>query len=365
MKKEVLILFCVLFCKTASSQLSLQPVMPASGLVQKNQLWNLVVINNSLQKYTAQVDLVLIDRLTGLEIMTASSGRFDIDRGTRQLNPALLQPIQYNYLSGAVSNSTSQLLPIGLYNVCYRVSQFIGNKTIPLAEECVQFDVEPLSPPMLIYPQDSSVLPIAPQQFSWVPPTPGSLFSNLHYEVIITELLNGQKAPEAIQDNIPFFTNGSVYVNNMPYAAASIPFDKNKWYAWQVVARDNSNYAARSEVWVFKVQDSLAPAIAVMSPFIKLDEKAGEVAIIKNSMLRMEYYNYLADSTVQVWVYDEKSKNDFRKRNKPIILKVVPGQNFLQHNLGKKFQENDSAIFEAVLINSKGERFYMKFKNTK
>jgi len=364
MKKGVTILLMALLLKGASGQLSIQSVMPASGLVQKSQLWNLVIINNSSQEYKVVIDLVLTDRITGLEIMTASTGRFDIGKGTRQLNPGLLQPIQYNYLAGWIDNRTSEMLPIGLYTACYRLSHVISNKTFPLAEDCIQFDVEPLSPPMLIHPADSAVLEKAPQQFSWIPPTPASLFSNLHYEVIITELLNGQKAPEAIQDNIPFFLNGSVYVSNMPYTASSIPFEVNKWYAWQVVARDNSTYAAKSETWVFKVRDSLAPLPIVASPYIKLEPKAGEVSIVKKGMLKMEYYNYLPDSTVKVWIYNEKEKNDYQKNNKPIIVRVVPGQNLLQLNLGRKIQAGNNSIFEAVLINSKRERFFMKFKNT-
>lgn len=363
MKQIIIIIILVSLLKIAVCQVSFQPVMPAGGLIQKNQLWNAVMVNNSNQKFKAAIDLVLFDRKTGLEVLTATSGHFDVLPGSKQLNANMLQPIQYNYLGGWVD--TRGLLPIGLYTACYKVSQLISNKTVTVAEECTAFDVEPLSPPMLIFPADSSVWDKDPQQFSWVPPTPANLFSNLHYEIIITEINNNQRAPEAIQNNLPFFNQGNVYSNSIPYTSSSVSFAPNKWYAWQVIAKDNSNYVSKSEIWTFQVGDSLRSDNPVVIPYIKLEARAGEVSIVKKGQLRMEYFNYLADSSVKVWIYNEADRNEFEKLSKPVVLHVKPGQNFLQHNLGNRFKEGDSSIYEAMLLNSRGERFYMKFKNTK
>jgi hypothetical protein len=269
--KKYLFTILILALANASvyAQVTIQPNVPAVGIIQKNQLWNVLIVNSSNNAYfECRLNLLLRDRATGQEIFTATTTFFNIDAGAKQLNVNTLNPIQYNYLSGVANNNLQGLIATGSYTACYSLT----SKLLNIAEECIPFDIEPLSPPMLIFPADSSILDIAPTQFSWTAPTPAEMFDRLHYEILVTEIQDGQKANEAIQQNIPFYSDGNLFNNVQNYPTSAPAFEKNKWYAWQIVARDDKTYAGKSEVWVFKIQNenkinTTSESFAEVKPF--------------------------------------------------------------------------------------------------
>jgi len=252
MKKFLTVSVLLTAAITATAQVSLQPVVPAVGMIQKTQLWNVLIANSSSEPYNCRLELVLKDRSSNLEVFTATTSVFALGAGAKQFNINSLGPVQYNYLSPGFDAKQTGLLPVGNYTACYSLTG-TGEKAISLADECIQFDIEPLSPPMLISPADSSLLETAPAQFSWIPPAPDGMFSRLNYEIIITPVNEGQTATEAIQENVPFYSQGNLTANFLSYAAAYQAFEKDKWYAWQVVARDDRNYAGKKDAWVFKM----------------------------------------------------------------------------------------------------------------
>lgn len=302
--KKILLIGGIALAVTVRAQVTLQPGIAAAGLVQKNQLWNIMAVNSGTAAYDCRLRLVLTDRITGQEIFTASTAQFSLPKGARQLNVNTLTPIQYNYLSGTASNSLQTLLPAGMYNACYSIIS-IAPKEETLAEECVQFDAEPLSPPMLVFPSDSSVLDVAPAQFSWTPPLPAEMFSRLHYEVLITEINEGQKADEAIQQNIPFYSEGSVINNTLNYPGSAGHFEKNKWYAWQVVARDDNSYAGKSEVWVFKISEEPKkkddPGLYIVLSSVKNEYGT---YYLKENKVGVKYYSFDKTHTATIRILD-------------------------------------------------------------
>jgi hypothetical protein len=213
MKKYLLLLFSSATLQQVTAQLSIQPILPLAGIVQKNNLWNIAVVNTSTVNYDCRIEFTLRDRTSGLEVLTATTNQFQVAAGAKQLSASLLAPLQYNYIS-TTANRRDDFIPIGNYIACYRLT---ANGKTTLAEECVAFDVEPLSPPMLITPADGSILETPPSQFSWIPPAPMNLFSQLDYEVVIAEIHEGQKPEEAILQNLPFYTEPNISTNNLTY----------------------------------------------------------------------------------------------------------------------------------------------------
>jgi hypothetical protein len=359
-KKFIEFILFLLVQAAAFSQVTIQPGLPAVGLIQKNQLWNVLIVNGSTATYKCVLTISLKERSTGIDVLTATSGQFDVAAGAKQLNVNLLNPIQYNYVTGGADNRMQGLLPAGTYMACYQLVTVATGKPETLAEECVQFDAEPLSPPMLIFPADSSLLETLPNQFSWIPPTPEGMFDRLRYELMITEIKEGQKAEEALQVNIPFYNDGALFINRTNYPASAIAFEKEKWYAWQVTARDDKAYAGKSEVWVFKIINETVKKIIEMAPFIKLSPKQQEVTTVHQGVIKMEYYNFLTDSIVKVIILNEDGK--VKKDHFSFEVKVNAGQNYLQYDINKRIKLDENSIYEAVLINSKNEKYYMKFK---
>ncbi len=356
MKKYLLLLIFVAALQNAIAQVSIQPILPLAGIVQKNNLWNIAVINTSGDTYSCRIELTLRDRLSGLEVLTAATGQFSLTAGAKQLNSSLLSPLQYNYISTA-ANRRDEFIPIGNYTACYRLTI---NGKVPLAEECVAFDVEPLSPPMLIMPADSALLEVSPSQFSWIPPAPLNLFSRLDYEVMITEIQPGQKAEEAMQQNLPFYTEPNIPVNNLAYTGAAVNFEKDKWYAWQVVAKDDRNYAGKSEVWVFQVHENTNPKIELGSSFSKMKMNNNELAVAQDGVLKVLYRNEIADEKVDIQIVDLTNTNKDKKPNS-FASKLIIGDNYIEKNLKGLMKLDEKKVYMAQLINSRGEIFTIRF----
>lgn len=355
MKKEFFtVLILLIINATTIAQVTLQPVLPPTGMIAQNQLWNVLVVNSSSITYNCTLKLVLSDRQTGQPVFTAFTAPFAVAGGAKQLNTNTLSPIQYNFISGVFNSSPAGLLPAGSYTACYSLSSPAG-KGDDLADECVQFDAEPLNPPLLISPSDSSRLQIMPGQFSWTPPSPAGMFDRLHYEILITEIREGQNANEALQENIPFYNEGTLINNMLNYPGTATGFEKGKWYAWQVVARDDRQYAGKSDVHVFTIEEdsnkiSLQPDI-----YLLLEDHAKGTYELTNRKLNIKYFSFDKDHEAQIVFSDNKGNTI--KTNK---RKVSQGQNYFEFRLGNRF--NSNTIYTVIITDNQNKKHSLTFR---
>lgn len=362
MRKTILGILLVAMSSTITAQVQIQTTLPVAGLVQRNQLWDIVLQNNTSSSITGRLEMVLTDRQTAQELLTATTGEFTLQRGAQPVNVNKLNPIQYNYVGYEPDQRMNDLLKAGAYTVCYTfVVNPLSQKAVPVAEECNAFDVEPLSPPALIFPADSSVWDVQPAQFTWMPPTPTSMLTGLHYELRITEVQPTQKASEAMQENTPFFTEDIITGNFMAYPVALPAFEKDKWYAWQVVAKDDKSYAGQSETWVFKVA-SPHKALDILNgiPYVQLKMSGGDKTVAPDGILRFYYFNQLGDQQLSATVSDitEKTESD------PVKLSVtlVRGQNYIQKDLSHQVSFAEGHVYMFTMTNGAGEKWYVLFE---
>ncbi|MCX6317418.1 MAG: hypothetical protein NTW29_09025 [Bacteroidetes bacterium] len=362
MRKTILGILLVAMCSTITAQVQIQTTLPVAGLVQRNQLWDLVLQNNTSSSITGRLEMVLTDRQTAQELLTATTAEFTLQRGAQPVNVNKLNPIQYNYVGYEPDQRMNDLFKAGAYTVCYTfVVNPLSQKAVPVAEECSAFDVEPLSPPALTFPADSSVWDVQPAQFTWMPPTPASMLSGLHYELRITEVQPTQKAAEAMQENTPFYTEDIITGNFMTYPAALPAFEKDKWYAWQVVAKDEKNYAGQSETWVFKVASpQKMPDILNGIPYVQLKMNGGDKTIAPNGILRFYYFNQTGEQKMEASLIDITEKNT----NDPVKLSIdlVRGQNYIQKDLSRMISFQEGHVYMLTTVNGAGEKWYIMFE---
>ncbi|NOT50234.1 MAG: hypothetical protein HOP10_03045 [Chitinophagaceae bacterium] len=362
--RKLVISFCAITCfvTSVSAQVQIQTTLPTVGLVQKNQLWNLALINNTGNALVGRLELILYNRQTSQELMTASTAEFSLAKGPGVINVNKVSPVNYNYIGIEPDKNINTLLPVGPYSVCYTfVKNPNSDKREILAEECAAFDVEPLSPPMLSFPADSSVLLTAPTQFSWTPPTPVVLLNKLHYEILITEIQPSQKAAEALEENMPFFSNDQAWNNFITYPAAQPSFEKDKWYAWQVIARDDNSYAGKSEVWIFKISDQKPAEAAInAASYVQLAKNGAEKTVAANGILRFYYFNQLSDAAVSITVSDVTEKRTTEATT--FSLPLARGQNYLQKDISKLVKVQEGHLYMLTLENSAGEKWHIMFE---
>lgn len=356
--KRSLVFIMLILPALVYTQVTIQPVVPAVGMLQKSQLWNTLIVNSSPEQYVCRIDLILRDRVTNLELFTASTNNFTVAKGAGQFNINSFNPVQYNYLSPGFDTKSQGLIPAGNYIVCYTVNS-VGAKPATLADECIQLDVEPLSPPLLIAPADSTILEVAPAQFSWIPPTPGEMFTRLNYDIIITQVNEGQKAEEAIQQNIPFYSEGNLTASMLTYKASALKFEKDKWYAWQVVARDERNYAGKTETWVFKIGQGTKLDPPVSGVYLQLTDEAKGIYQISPGKLNLKYFSYHKEYSTRIIFTDDKG--NIVKKEK---TKIKQGENYLDFDLSGSFRSNTS--YTVTLTDKSGKQHSLTFSiNTK
>lgn len=360
----VTLLSCMTIFSQLSAQCIIQPIVPGSGLIQKSQLWNLLVINNSKSAITGKVEMIVTNKRANIEEFSGATSNFDIPVGSKQFNAATLGSIQYVYFNAGDIKSNNDFLPIGNYTVCYKLSSDL-NKQTQLAEECISIDVEPLSPPQLSFPENGTDMQLSPNQFIWTPPTPINLFNNIRYDFILVELFPEQKKDEAIQQNLPIYSENNITTNTVNFKTIANQLSPNKNYVWQVIARDDKEYAAKSEAWSFKiVENAKLEQIIKGTPYVKLQMNNPELAIAPNGILKMNYSNRSNDSTVEITVFQKDSKQS-NGTSTTKTYKVQSGENNLKIDLKKEMglkSLNEGKLYSVNLVNSKKESWVLNFQ---
>ncbi len=360
-------LFLLLFINVSGmvkAQVTIHVQLPPSGIVQNSQLWNITLSNTDNSTQFVNVILTLLQTNTNQPVLTASTKLLNLAKGVMQLNESNLNPIQYTYLQGSNANAGG-LLPIGNYTACYTVNKVFNERYLQIAEDCQPLEVAPLSPPMLNTPDNEAILETLYPQFTWLPPTPLNLFTNLTYDLVLTEVMPGQNFMQAIQQNIPVYSAGNITNLFDNYPASRKSLDTGKAYAWRVIARNNQQFVTQSDVWTFKVkypeQDTL---ITENSGYLKLKRGYEAGVAVVSDLLKIEYPNYDNDATANCTL---KSLDDPGRVLSSYKIPVKPGLNYIEISLRKsgKLEENKTYLLE--LKNNAGNDWSVKFlfKNEK
>ena len=335
------------------SQVTVSVQLPAAGLIQKDQLWNLVVVNNSNELLDAAVTLNLQDAVTGQLVLSGSTRNFLIGKGVKMLSYRDIYPVQYNYLAAELS---ANYIPLGSYIACYRVfkkEKLNGS----LADECIRVNINPLSPPLLNTPVDKSELQISYPQFSWMPPSPLEMFTNLNYDISVVEILEGQSSSEAIQNNSPVYANSNIRNPFETYPASYSALVPGKNYAWQVTAKNAVDYSAQSEIWTFTVKQPDSTVVTVSTPaYISIGNSSSfpGVNYIKEKNLFIKYYSYEKERQADVKIFSADGK-----LMQEIKQKIIYGDNFMLFKLNRFFEEGK--IYRLEITGLQGQKHTVQF----
>lgn len=356
MFKKIILLGLGFLPLLINAQLVLNAQLPAAGFVQKDQLWNLILVNNKEDILDVRIQMNLQDAATGQVVLSASSGNILIGKGVKVISSKDIQPVSYNY---NVPDMTAKYLPMGAYTACYQVNSSIREEG-PLAQECIHFNIDPLSPPLLNTPADKAEIESPYPQFTWMPPTPYDMFTNLSYDLVVTEVLQGQSATEAIQYNTPIYNKSNISQSFESYASSFEKLDTGKVYAWQVIAKNGLNYAAKTEVWTFKIAPpSFIQMIKSQTPFVKMKRDNPEKGIAPNGFLKLSYTNETTDTILTIQIVDLNNKD---KQELTFNVLVDRGENLIQKDLQKILNVKEGSLYEAYIINSRNEKWRMLFE---
>jgi hypothetical protein len=364
MYKKLLVVLSLFTTLSIHAQVSVSMTLqvPLDGLLQKPQLWNFTVLNNTSTTAQIKISLTMNDAQTNDPILTGSSNDVYVNHGSTVLLAGDLTPLIYDFISQRVPDfDPNGFLPVGQFQVCYKFYVFGHAGYEEVSEECINITVEPISPPLLSMPADGSNDEINMPQFSWLPPAPLNMFNNLSYDFILVEVGEGQTAEEAIQQNMPVYM-----INNDPdiflnYPTSHAPLDTGKLYAWQVKANNNNEFAAQSEVWTFKVKpDSIPGLYTDTASYIRLKSLTDASVASCVGTLKFLYTNIAGDSSIQYQI-SSLDAADLGVEMESGPLTVSAGDNYID----LPFLNDNRLINEHTYLfsvtDSRSARWLMKF----
>ncbi|MGC4102996.1 hypothetical protein [Ferruginibacter sp.] len=355
-KLLIAIFICLPFCTMA--QITFNSQLPNNGILLKDQLWNMLITNNSNDIAQLKLQLDVRDVLTGQSVINASSGKILMGKGMKLVTVKDVQPVMYNYVA---TEFAGNYLPCGSYTINYHVIQETGTKgDVVVVDEVIRITITPLAPPLLANPADKSNVETVYPQFNWIPPAPIQMFNPLLYDLTVVPVEDGQAAKDAMEFNKPAYINFNLQKPSEKMPSSFQQLQQGKTYAWQVVARSGTNYAIPTEIWTFTIGKDSVTKIIEQAPYIKISQSNTEVTIAHQAIVKMEYNNVSGDKKLVFSVYKagDREKN---KGNVQFELEAVPGKNLLQYDLTKKMRPDENTVYEIAVTNSRGEIWLMRF----
>jgi hypothetical protein len=364
--KRILFMVIILCASVAKGQVIVNLQLPPGGIVQKPQLWNMLLVNTGSGNINIHIELVMTDAQTGQRVLSAASSTIALAKGGSQVNAAKLSPIQYNALSPAynIGPDPNGLLPIGRFLNCYRVMEHRADGIYEIARECDVLPVEPLSPPQLTMPYNGIATDTKTPQFSWLPPSPVNYFTALRYDVDIVEVYPAQSIADAIQKNVPVLRQVQVNGASLLYPLSAKALEYDKTYAWRVTATSSGTAAAQSETWTFKVKkfERIDSNRFAGLPYVKLSKDDHSGYAVSVNSLKFEYFNETSDTAWNISFYNlsQKSRRPLDVRMDTIRLRR--GQNLVNLKLDKHSGFKEKNFYLMELKNSRGEIWRLRFE---
>ncbi|MCR6720402.1 MAG: hypothetical protein NVV59_08920 [Chitinophagaceae bacterium] len=235
---SLLLVLSMLISSQSKSQVIIVPETQTDGVILKQQLWTCLIQNAEAQAIQAVLVVSITDRLNSQVLSETSSSVISLPVGMKRVTIQDQAPLSFGVtsLGFAADRPLNQPMPVGDYQVCYRLVEYRGKQSV-LASECIRFLSEPLSPPQLIQPEDGTTIIDPRPSLMWTPPTPVHMFTSLQYELKLVAVYDNQSAAEALQRNVPVIVMPT-QVNSTAYPASYSNLEPGKKYAWQVTAMD-------------------------------------------------------------------------------------------------------------------------------
>lgn len=354
LKQRLVMMSLLLSFGTVQAQITMTALLPPGGLFLRSQLWNVSISKAGGSSAEFQVRLQLKDLQTQQVVLSALSGPFTINNGVSIVRPQSFEPVKYTGTTLSFDPSSNGFLPVGQYQVCYQLLPYAAYKLEVLADDCEQVQVEPLNPPILILPENDSVITTKTPGFNWTPPSPPAMFSGLNYDISVCEIYKNQSPQEAMQNNLP--VQQATYLSQpfFVYPLQGVPLEKGKTYAWQIIAKDQQRPAARSEIWSFRTGDKTDTLKETNTVYLLIDDNSHSAGIADSGFVRIKYISYNQTHQVAISVKDETGKVIISGRRE-----IRQGDNYLSVPLDGRFKE--AHHYTLVLADKKDKTHTLMF----
>jgi hypothetical protein len=364
MKKFIASLICflsVLYFNTAYAQVSISIRQPLSYQLKVTDLFNADLINTSGQPIRIYLKGSIQNIQARQLVVEAKSAEIELLQGAKTISSNSVNP-SYQYYGDAGNVSATGQLPYGNYQVCLKAYSLPDNEEV--GDACITVEISPLSPPLLLSPDNGSEAPVKNPLLVWLPPTPVNKDMKVLYDLKLVELMPNQTAYDAIQRNFALLDQKDIRNTNLQYPANAIALEEGKTYAWQVIAKTDQYLIGQTEVWTFKLalpKDNLEEVPVVNKNYIRMKKEKDATYVTVQHELKVVYEESYAKSTVIFTVYDAKQQEKGALAFQ--VDHIGDNQFVIDLTSLKGLKDKEFYVLEAS-ASGRGKQ-YLRFKNIK
>ncbi|WP_290793187.1 hypothetical protein [Flavihumibacter sp. UBA7668] len=348
-----------------NAQIVLQSQLPSPGVFSKAQLWNISIMNSNSQQMNVRLVVTISDLQSNQLVLSGTSRFFLINQGAVLLTQNQLSPISYQTVNAnyPVDPQPDGFLPVGIFNICYTLYWQNNDGLETVAEQCETLEVEPLSPPQLILPENEDNIEEEHPFFTWTAPMSTTLISGLRYDWKMVEVLPTQSASDAIQFNVPVWIQRSLPGNSFQYPLSLPKLDSSKLYAWQVTALNNLMPVSHSEIWLFKISRNTEIPGRRKGTYAVLKKNMGGHAVLLDGDIQFVFTNDQNNTNASILLFEIKNGKRQALLSSPIQLPLTQGSNYLRIPLSSinGIRKKQDYILE---LDDLGKKYYLKFQLT-
>jgi hypothetical protein len=253
MKKEihynfrivVLLVLVVFRIETSKAQISTifqQSNIYSFGL---DEAINCQVLNSGQESIMASIDIEV--KKNALSMYACKWDNQVLETGLTQLQKPLGIKEIFSSQARLEGLDISREFSPGNYLLCIKITNVKSQEI--LNSECFKIEILPMSPLVLIYPSNESVISYPNPDLIWQGPFTQNI--NYTYTIKLCERYEGQSTLLAIGQNPVLFGRSGLNSNQITYPIEAKPLELGHTYVWQVDALSKNSPNIKSEVWAF------------------------------------------------------------------------------------------------------------------
>lgn len=292
---------------SAIAQTSISLRNNSGVILNPESFLDLDIINGNTQSVRVYVQVDLYD--VQKKLMGLTTDFFAISPGLNSItySSVILRNSEYYDEAFREALQEAGVFPPGSYR--YEIN-LVREETGPIANLTGEMQLA-LGPPQLIYPVNNSQISTKLPVLTWHGPALLSIERHpIRYELKLVELLPGQTAIIAINENPPVFSEKDLAQEALPYPANAKELEIGKSYAWQVIAYSRRLIIGKTEVWKFTItnEDPRRPALP-NGTYITLRENLDAGNARFTNVLLFKVNGFTARNEPLVKFYDEQNKD--------------------------------------------------------
>ncbi len=300
----------------------------------------------------------IVNTTTGEQVATVRTSIIEVQPGIKTLAESELSP-QYVIQSDIV-NQTGYL-PYGNYRFCLK--GYLQNGVEEEVSACEEVEVAPISPPLLLSPENQSEVTEQYPLLVWLPPMPLGK-EKLVYDLKLVEILPNQTAYDAIQRNYAVLEKFNINGTTLQYPANAMKLEEGKKYAWKVAVKTTDRKpVGETEIWWFE-RKTLKPEeqsdIKLNENYIIPKGESDNSTVYIGKSLKVAIEDYPAHLKLKFKIVDVKSNKEVDVE-KAIYTDDGNGHYTIDLDENVKLEDKKYYLFVVMLSSDVNRYIYFKY----